>query len=194
MPGSRARQPTSTGRRLQSNSLPMSESTRRHKSLAKRQGPVRVALVTVSDTRKPSNDANRRFLEAELVRAGHEMVDYRLIADDPVAVALALDGIAEGQAQVQIWNGGTGIAPRDTTFDVLQRRLEKVLPGFGELFRALSYEQVGSAAMLSRAVAGVYQGQVVISLPGSPAAVRLAWDKLIAPELSHLAWEVARGS
>jgi molybdenum cofactor biosynthesis protein B len=93
---------------------------------------------------------------------------------------------------VILFNGGTGIAPRDTTFDVLNRRLEKTLPGFGELFRMLSFPQVGAAAMLSRAVAGVYRERVVVSMPGSPAAVRLAWEKLIGPELEHLAWEVAR--
>jgi molybdenum cofactor biosynthesis protein B len=92
-----------------------------------------------------------------------------------------------------IFNGGTGIAPRDTTYDVLARRLEKVLPGFGELFRMLSYAEVGAAAMLSRATAGVYRERIVISLPGSPAAVRLGWEKLIRPELEHLAWEVTRG-
>ena len=89
-------------------------------------------------------------------------------------------------------NGGTGISKRDTTYDALAGRLEKTLPGFGELFRVLSYEQVGAAAMFSRATAGVYRGTVVISTPGSPAAVQLAWERLIGPELEHLAWEVAR--
>ena len=93
-----------------------------------------------------------------------------------------------------LWNGGTGISPRDTTYDVLARKLEKTLPGFGELFRMLSYEQVGAAAMMSRAVGGVFRGKVVLSTPGSPKAVRLAWEKLIGPELEHLAWEVARRS
>ena len=83
-------------------------------------------------------------------------------------------------------------APRDTTYDALSGKLEKTLPGFGEIFRMLSYEQVGAAAILSRATAGVYRGRVVISTPGSPAAVRLAWEKLIAPEIQHLAWEVVR--
>jgi len=100
--------------------------------------------------------------------------------------------LAKSDAQIILFNGGTGIAPRDRTYDVLSQRLEKVLPGFGELFRMLSYEQVGSAAMLSRATAGVYQNKVIFSTPGSPAAVKLAWEKLIAPELTHLAWEVVR--
>jgi len=170
----------------------MSESTRKHKSQAEQQGPVRVALVTVSDTRTAADDANRRYLADELGRAGHDVVDCRLIPDDAEAVASTLDELAAGTAAVQIWNGGTGIAPRDTTVDVLGKRLEKTLPGFGEIFRHLSYEEIGAAAMLSRAIAGVYRGRVVISLPGSPAAIRLAWEKLIAPEIRHLAWEVGR--
>jgi molybdenum cofactor biosynthesis protein B len=93
---------------------------------------------------------------------------------------------------VLLFSGGTGISARDTTYDVLSRALEKTLPGFGEIFRMLSYEEIGAAAMLSRATAGVYRGRVVVSLPGSPAAVRLAWERLLAPELAHLAWEVAR--
>ena len=103
-----------------------------------------------------------------------------------------LDEMVESEARVILFNGGTGIASRDRTFDVLDRKLEKTLPGFGELFRMFSYEQVGAAAMLSRATAGVYRGKVGISTPGSPAAVQLAWEKLIGPELQHLAWEVIR--
>ncbi len=120
------------------------------------------------------------------------MVDYRLIKDEPDQVGAVLDELAAGEARIILFNGGTGIAPRDTTYDALSRKLEKTLPGFGELFRMFSYEQVGAAAMLSRATAGVYRGKVVFSTPGSSAAVRLAWEKLIAPELQHLAWEVAR--
>lgn len=170
----------------------MSESTQQHKVCAGEQGPVPVAIVTVSDTRTPETDVNRRFLEDAIREAGHALADYRLIPDEPNRVAATLDELSEGAARVQIWNGGTGIAPRDTTYDVLSARIEKALPGFGELFRMLSYEQVGAAAMLSRAVGGVYRGKVILSTPGSPAAVRLAWEKLIEPELAHLAWEVAR--
>jgi molybdopterin adenylyltransferase len=93
--------------------------------------------------------------------------------------------------QLLICNGGTGLAPRDTTYDVLSGKLEKTLPGFGELFRLLSYEQIGAGAMLSRATAGVYRQTVIFATPGSPHAVRLAWEKLIAPELTHLVWTVA---
>ena len=170
----------------------MSHSAQHHKICASKNGPVRVAIVTVSDTRTPETDVNRKYLEAEIQRAGHKLVDYTLIKDEPEQVEQTLRRLSGGPAQVLIWNGGTGVSQRDTTYDVLSRHLEKILPGFGELFRMFSYEQVGAAAMLSRAVAGVYEGRVIISTPGSPAAVRLAWEKLIAPELQHLAWEVAR--
>lgn len=172
---------------------PPSESAQRHRNLARSRGPVPVALVTVSDTRTPETDENRIYLESELAASGHRLAAYRLIRDEPDQVAAALEELAAGEARVVIFNGGTGIAPRDTTYDVLARRLEKVLPGFGELFRMLSYAEVGAAAMLSRATAGVYRERIVISLPGSPAAVRLGWEKLIRPELEHLAWEVTRG-
>jgi len=169
-----------------------SPSAERHRANAHRHGPVPVALVTVSDTRTPDTDENRFFLEARLAEAGHRLVAYRLIPDEPAAVASVLEELAATEARVVIFNGGTGIAPRDTTCDVLTGLLEKILPGFGELFRMLSYAEVGPAAMLSRAVAGVWRGRILISLPGSPAAVRLAWEKLLGPELPHLAWELTR--
>lgn len=167
-------------------------SAQRHRDTAAQLGPVAVALVTVSDTRTPETDENRRYLETRLAEAGHALVAYRLIPDEPAAVASALEEIATTAARVVIFNGGTGIARRDTTYDVLAGLLEKTLPGFGELFRMLSYAQVGPAAMLSRAVAGVWRGRIIVSLPGSPAAVRLAWEKLLAPELAHLAGELNR--
>ena len=169
-----------------------SASNQQHKKIAGSQGPVPVAIVTVSDTRTPETDVNARFLRARIEAAGHMVAGYRLIRDEPEQVAAVLDELAEGAARIQLWNGGTGIAPRDTTYDVLARKLDKTLPGFGELFRMFSYEQVGASAMLSRAVGGVYRGKVVLSTPGSPAAVELAWEKLIGPELEHLAWEVVR--
>jgi molybdenum cofactor biosynthesis protein B len=169
-----------------------SNSSEQHHAIAAERGPVTVGVVTVSDSRTEETDTNLHFLRDAITSAGHVLAGYRLIRDEPDQVAAALEELTAGDARVVLFNGGTGIAPRDTTFDVLSRRLEKTLPGFGELFRMLSWEQVGAAAMLSRATAGVYRGRVVISMPGSPAAVRLAWEKLIAPELQHLAWEVAR--
>lgn len=157
------------------------------------RGPVTVATVTVSDTRTPETDANQGYIAARLAELGHVVAAYRLIRDEPDQVAAALDELcALPGVQLVLFNGGTGISPRDTTYDVISRRLEKTLPGFGELFRAISYQEIGAAAMLSRAVAGVYRGVVVVSMPGSPHAVRTALEKLILPEINHLAWEVAR--
>ena len=169
-----------------------STSTQQHREIAAEQGPVSVAIVTVSDSRTPETDTNAAFLREQLEVDGNSITAYQIIKDEPDQVSDVLDKMAETDAQIVIFNGGAGIAPRDTTFDVLDRKLEKTLPGFGELFRMFSYDQVGAAAMLSRATAGVYRGKVVISTPGSNAAVRLAWEKLIGPELEHLAWEVGR--
>lgn len=169
-----------------------SESSQRHKSIAAQQGPIRLAIVTVSDSRTPDSDTNYAYLRDAIEAAGHTLSAYRLIRDEAEQVAAVLDELVDAGAQIVLFNGGTGISTRDRTFDALSRKLEKTLPGFGELFRMLSYEQVGAAAMLSRAVAGVYHGAVIISTPGSPAAVSLAWEKLILPELQHLAWELTR--
>jgi molybdenum cofactor biosynthesis protein B len=167
-----------------------SESSERHHRAASGRGPVGIAVVTVSDSRTEDTDTNGRWLHDAIAAAGHEPAGYRVIRDEPAEVAAALEEMVGEDARVVIFNGGTGIAPRDTTYDVLARMIEKPLPGFGELFRMLSWEQVGAAAMLSRATAGVYRGRVVFSLPGSPAGVRLAWEKLIAPEIEHVAWLV----
>ena len=169
-----------------------SASTEQHREAAAEQGPIKAAIVTVSDTRTPETDKNAVYLREQLANDGNSVTAYRIIKDEPDQVEAVLDEMAETDARVILFNGGTGIAPRDTTFDVLSRKLEKTLPGFGELFRVFSYDQVGAAAILSRATAGVYRGKVVISTPGSSAAVQLAWEKLIGPELQHLAWEVGR--
>ena len=169
-----------------------STSTEQHRKAAAEQGPVKVVIVTVSDTRTPETDKNAVYLREQLASDGNSVTDYRIIKDEPDQVEAVLDEMAATDARVIMFNGGTGIAPRDTTFDVLSRKLEKTLPGFGELFRVFSYDQVGAAAILSRATAGVYRGKVIVSTPGSSAAVQLAWEKLIGPELQHLAWEVGR--
>jgi len=167
-------------------------SAAEHKQSAATAGPVPIAIVTVSDSRTPETDVNGRFLREAIAGAGHRLVAYRLIPDEPERVAAVLDELASGEARVILFNCGTGISRRDTTYDALAAKLEKTLPGFGELFRMLSWEQVGAAAMLSRATAGVYRDAVVFSTPGSPKAVRLAWEELIAPELAHVAWELGR--
>jgi molybdenum cofactor biosynthesis protein B len=153
---------------------------------------VRIAIVTVSDTRTPETDESGGLIRTLAEAAGHTVVEMRIVKDEPDQVARALEDFAAGAAQVILFNGGTGISARDRTYDVISRALEKPLPGFGELFRMLSYQQVGAAAMLSRATAGVYRGRVVVSMPGSPAAVRLAMESLLLPELRHLAWELLR--
>jgi molybdenum cofactor biosynthesis protein B len=168
-------------------------SSQQHREIAaERVRIVPFAIVTVSDTRTPETDTNGQYLRAEIAALGHPLAGYRIIKDEPEQVLNALGEFVGSDARLILLNGGTGIAPRDTTYDVLSRQLEKTLTGFGELFRMLSYEQVGAAAMLSRATAGVYRNTVVFSTPGSHAAVRLAWEKLIRPELHHLAWEVIR--
>lgn len=162
-----------------------------HRAAAAAEGPVTVALITVSDTRTPDTDENGRWLRERVADAGAVVSGYRVVRDEPDEVRAAVDELVTG-ARVVLVNGGTGVSRRDTTYDTLAAMLEKTLPGFGELFRMLSFEQVGAAAMLSRATAGTYRGAVVVSVPGSPKAVALAWEQLVEPELAHLAWEVGR--
>jgi molybdopterin adenylyltransferase len=163
-----------------------------HRQKARVQGSVPIAVVTVSDTRTPDTDTSGQAIRELVVAAGHSVVHYCLVKDEPEQVAQALSDFTDGSARLIIFNGGTGISQRDRTYDVISRALEKTLPGFGELFRMLSYEQIGSAAMMSRATAGTYRGCVVISIPGSTNAVRLAMERLILPEIQHLAWELTR--
>lgn len=171
----------------------MSASSQQHREAAAKQGPVRVAVVTVSDTRTRDNDAGGDLIVERIQSAGHEVVFRTIVKDEPERIDSLLDQITDDtSAQLILLTGGTGISSRDTTFDALSRKLEKVLPGFGELFRVLSFGEVGAAAMLSRATAGTYRGCIVFSMPGSPNAVQLAMDKLILPEIQHLVWEVAR--
>ncbi|MEZ4699695.1 MAG: MogA/MoaB family molybdenum cofactor biosynthesis protein [Rhodothermales bacterium] len=161
-----------------------------HQQLA-RDTPVRVAVITVSDTRTEETDTSGALMKTLIVNAGHTVVDYRIVPDEPARIGPLLDTLGK-EADVILLNGGTGISRRDTTFEAVSGRLDKVLPGFGELFRMLSYEQIGSGAMLSRATAGVMGRTLVFSTPGSTNAVRLAMEKLIVPELAHLVWETVR--
>jgi molybdenum cofactor biosynthesis protein B len=167
-----------------------SSSSSEHRAKAAGQGTIPIAIVTVSDTRTPETDVNAAYLRERIEAAGHRLAGYRLIKDEPDHVIATLEKLAQSEARIIIFNGGTGISKRDTTFDALSSKLGKTLSGFGEIFRMLSYEEIGAAAMLSRATAGVYANTVVFSIPGSPAAVRLAWEKLIEPELQHVAWLV----
>jgi molybdenum cofactor biosynthesis protein B len=168
----------------------MSAEEHRHK--AESQGSVPIAIVTVSDTRTLETDTNAQIIRTLAEAAGHRIVGHRIVKDEPVQVENALEEFTQTEARLIVFNGGTGISQRDRTYDVISRKLEKTLPGFGEIFRMLSYDQVGAAAMLSRATAGVYRNKVIFSTPGSPDAVRLAVEKLILPEIQHLAWELIR--
>ena len=171
----------------------MSGSSQQHRDIAATHGPVRVAIVTVSDTRTRANDGGGDLIEERITSAGHQVVFREIVKDEPTKIGALLDQIvAQTPAQVLLFTGGTGIAPRDTTYDAISQRLEKTMPGCGEVFRMLSYNEVGAAAMLSRATAGTYRGRVVVCMPGSPNAVQVAMDKLIMPEIQHLAWEVVR--
>ena len=160
----------------------------------RREGPssVRIAVVTASDSRGEAQDTSGSFLREAAAAAGHPVVAYRVVKDEPDAIRSALAEALAAGAQAILVNGGTGIAARDRTYEAVAGVLEKRLDGFGELFRMLSYAEIGSAAMMSRAVAGVWQQCAVFSMPGSTAAVRLAWEKLIAPELSHLVRELQK--
>jgi len=157
----------------------------------RRKGPrsVPCAVVTVSDTRDETTDGSGRLICKALARAGHPVVDYRILRDDARAIARHLHGLARRRspARVVLITGGTGLAPRDRTYEAVSGMLEKRLDGFGEMFRMLSFRRIGSSAMLSRAVAGTWRGRMIFSLPGSEPAVRLALSRLILPELRHVA-------
>jgi len=154
---------------------------------------VRCFALTISDTRTADTDRSGRAVAELLTNAGHELVGQTIVRDEPAAVRRVLyDQLGRGTAQVIITTGGTGITSRDSTYEAIAGLFEKRLDGFGELFRMLSYEQVGAAAMLSRACAGTTHGRAIFALPGSEAAVRLAMTKLILPELGHVVRELSR--
>ena len=162
-----------------------------HKSSA----PARVGcyVITVSDTRTEDTDTGGRALVDLLTQAGHQIVGRAIVKDDPDQLRDCIGRqFANPAVQAIITTGGTGITSRDCTYETVNALLWKKLDGFGEIFRALSFERIGAAAMLSRAVAGTVAGRVVISLPGSEAAVRLAVEKLLGPELGHLVREASR--
>lgn len=167
-------------------------SHEKHRQAA-RSEHVRCAVVTVSDTRTEEDDRSGQLVRDRLERVGHEVVRYEIIPDDPGRIGALLDAMAEEErVDAILLNGGTGISARDGTYEAVSGKLDKELRGFGELFRVLSYEEIGSAAMLSRATAGVYRHRLVFSMPGSTGAVELAMDELILPEVEHLIWEVRR--
>lgn len=154
---------------------------------------ARVFVLTVSDTRTSDTDESGATIQRLLEEAGHTISGRQLVRDEPDEVQRIVKAqLAGAEAQVVIATGGTGIASRDTTYEALSGLLQKRLDGFGELFRMLSFQNIGSAAMLSRATAGIAAGKIIFILPGSENAVQLAMTKLILPELGHLLREVAR--
>jgi len=147
---------------------------------------VTCAVITVSDTRSPETDRSGQLIKQLLLDAGQTVGAYTIIKDEPAQIQAQMEVLGNSSVDAVIFNGGTGIAPRDTTYDAIAQLLEKTLPGFGELFRFLSYQEIGSRAIASRAIAGVYRSKLVFSLPGSTNAVQLAMQRLILPELIHL--------
>lgn len=154
---------------------------------------VNVAVLTISDTRTRDDDRSGELMRQNLLWRGHEIVAYEIVPDDPVRIHDCLTTwITDPGIDAILTNGGTGIAGRDNTFDTINRLLEKRLDGFGEIFRMLSFQEIGAAAMLSRAIAGVANNTAVFSTPGSSNAVKLAMEKLIGPELGHVVHEIRK--
>jgi molybdopterin adenylyltransferase len=161
----------------------------------RRQGPavVRCFVLTVSDTRTEATDTSGRAIAELLEAAGHAVNGRTIVKDDARDVHEAIERqLSTDDVDVVITTGGTGITSRDTTYEAITALLDKRLDGFGELFRMLSYQQIGAAAMMSRATAGLARGHILIALPGSDAAVRLAMEKLVIPELGHLVQQARR--
>ncbi len=162
-----------------------------HKKLS--PAVAHVYILTISDTRTEATDTSGDAIFDLLLSGGHQITGRKLVRDEPEEVRQAIrEQLDKEDVQVIITTGGTGITSRDTTFEAIDALLEKRLDGFGELFRMLSYEEIGSAAMMSRACAGLARGKVIVSLPGSEDAVRLAMTRLILPELGHLVREASR--
>ena len=154
---------------------------------------ARVWVITCSDTRTEANDSGGKLIKSRLADRGHVLAGSAIVRDEPALIVAELAKARAAGAQAALITGGTGISSRDSTFEAVQGLMARPLPGFGELFRMLSYEEIGSSAMLSRAAAGITRdGLLVFAMPGSPAAVQLACDQLILPELGHLLEELQR--
>ena len=161
----------------------------------KAQAPTKIgcAVITCSDTRTPETDTSGYRIMNMLKDAGHGVFSYQLIKDEPKKIKGAVKKAAKNKRiQAVIINGGTGIAKRDSTFEAIDGMLEKRLEGFGEVFRYLTYQEIGSPAIMTRATAGTYKGKILFSTPGSENAVRLAMEKLILPELGHIIRELTK--
>ncbi|WP_425399720.1 MogA/MoaB family molybdenum cofactor biosynthesis protein [Aeoliella sp.] len=166
-------------------------SVSQHQQSAK--SSLQVAVLTVSDTRTLETDKGGGLVAELLAAAGHVVADREIVPDEPLLVKeLVTRWIADHAVDAVLVTGGTGISARDTTCETVVGLMTKLLPGYGELFRMLSYDEIGAAAMLSRAVGGVCDQTIVLTMPGSTAAVRLAMEKLILPELPHLVHEATK--
>lgn len=164
-----------------------------HEHKARAPAYARVYVITCSDSRTPASDEGGARIKSMLADGGHVVVGSAIVPDDADRIRAELASARAAGAQVVLITGGTGLSRRDSTFEAVSALLVRPIPGFGELFRMLSYEEIGSAAMLSRANAGVtHAGLIVFAMPGSPGAVRLACEKLILPELGHLLEELGR--
>ncbi|OGL12287.1 MAG: molybdenum cofactor biosynthesis protein [Candidatus Rokubacteria bacterium RIFCSPLOWO2_12_FULL_71_22] len=164
---------------------------REHKAHAPRS--IGCFVLTISDTKTPETDSSGGLIKKLLLTGGHQVIATAIVRDEPADVARAIRAAcADAAVQAVIATGGTGITSRDSTFEAIDGLLDKRLPGFGELFRMLSFQEVGAAAMLSRAQMGIHAGRIIVSLPGSPNACRLALEKLLLPELPHLVREARR--
>jgi molybdenum cofactor biosynthesis protein B len=163
-----------------------------HRAAARAVQSVPYVVLTVSDSRTEATDESGRLVRALFDGAGHALADHELVRNVPQAIQAAVRRFLQGPALCLVTTGGTGAGRRDLTIETVAPYLEKELPGFGELFRRLSYDDIGNAAMLSRALCGVSRGKVICCLPGSEAAVRLALIRLLLPELPHLVWVASR--
>jgi len=150
-------------------------------------------VLTVSDTKTPETDTSGQLIRKLVTDAGHQVVGSSIVRDEPKDVQRVIrEACANDEVRAVLVTGGTGVTSRDSTYEAIEAMLDKRLPGFGELFRMLSYQEIGAAAMMSRAQLGVHACRIVVSMPGSPNACRLALEKLVIPELSHLIREVSR--
>lgn len=165
-----------------------------HRKKAKVAGNgIGFAVLTVSDTRNEKTDDSGTLIRDMVIQAGHKVIAYRVVKDEASVIKDAVQTFVDNaDVSVLVVNGGTGISRRDVTVETLEPFLEKKLNGFGELFRHLSYQEIGATAMVSRAIAGTIKRKIVFLLPGSTNAVRLAIEKLILPEVQHIVWELER--
>mgnify|MGYP001210956749 CR=1 FL=1 len=168
-------------------------SHRDHEAASANADAIGFAVITLSDTRTEETDKSGACLREAISQAGHHVAFYQIVSDDPEQIGEVLDlALDDSGVGVVITTGGTGISNRDSAYETISSRLDKRLDGFGELFRMLSYEEIGAAAMLSRAVGGIARGRPLFALPGSTAAVRLGIHQLILPQVGHLHHELTR--